>query len=276
MHPNEVAGSLRLTCKAAAELLADFMTISCREGPVPAHALVWKWSQAEAVRALTCGQRMMLAKRTVETGCLDTVQRLVTGEGGREDVGTLGLALSTDLIAAAAGLGQFAVLQHLRQRGYPWCSSDAAAAAGQGRTDLCLWLLAEGCPKPIEMLAAAASGGHADTCEQLLAAGCPWSAEVAGKAAAGGHPSLMRRLLQLSEVQLEEWPTDVEALLVGAAEGLCRAEVKQLHAQHMKRLSADEAADVGACMLQGAALGCTADYRQKINWLLGVGYSRQQ
>ena len=53
VQPNEVAGSLRLTCKAAAQHLADFTTISCREGPVPAHALVWKWSQTEAVRGLT-------------------------------------------------------------------------------------------------------------------------------------------------------------------------------------------------------------------------------
>ena len=42
VHPNEVAGSLRLPCKAAAEHLADFTTISCSEGPVPAHALVCK------------------------------------------------------------------------------------------------------------------------------------------------------------------------------------------------------------------------------------------
>ena len=82
---NEVAGSLKPTCRAAAELLADFPTISCSE-PVPAHALVWKWSQAEAVKGIPRLQRETVAKRAMETGCLHTVQRLVTGEGGPEEM----------------------------------------------------------------------------------------------------------------------------------------------------------------------------------------------
>jgi hypothetical protein len=272
VHCNEVAGSLKLTCKAAALYLADSRTISCREGPVPAHALVWKWSQLEAVSGLTHQERGTVARRTIETGSLDAVRRLVTGEGSLEDVGTLGHALTSTMFVAAAGAGQLAVAQHLRRRGCPWDFSAGCVAAGKGHREVCLWLLAEGCPDDLLMHNAAARGGHADTCEQLLAAGCPWSAEAAGEAADGGHVSLMRRLLQLSEEQPEQRPLDVIRLMCGAAEGLDLATLQLLHEQYMPRIPSVRAAAVGASVLQRAAWGHTADYQEKVDWLLSLGY----
>jgi hypothetical protein len=280
VHPNEVAGSLRLTCKAVSQHLADFTAISCKNGaPVPAHALVWKWIQPEAVRGLTQREREAVAARTVETGCLDAVRRLVTGEGGLEEVGSLGLGLSASTLDAAAGAGQLAVMQHLRQRGCPWpsgWSERGPAAASNGHTEVCLWLLNQGCTGADWLLPAAAKGGHADTCEQLLAAGCLWAEYAAGKAAAGGHVRLMRRLLQLSEEQPEEWPTHAHSLLLGAAEGLELAELQRLHAQYMVKVSASQQLFGSRYMLDFAALGNTEDYEQKIDWLLGLGYRPRQ
>jgi hypothetical protein len=56
----------------------------------------------------------MEAKRAVETGSLDGVRGLVTGDGGAERTGTLGLAPSASVLAAAAGAGQLEVIRHLR------------------------------------------------------------------------------------------------------------------------------------------------------------------
>jgi hypothetical protein len=173
---------------------------------------VWKWVQPEAVRELNCKERQTVAVRVIETGSLDAVRRLATGEGGLEDVGTLGLAPSIKLLAAAAGSGQLAVVEHLLRRGCPWGKEVAHAAAAKGHTEVSLWLLAEGCPGAKGMLLSAAEVGHADTCEQLLAAGCPVLNEAAGRAAAGGHVPLMRRLLQLSNAALEQQPEDDEGL----------------------------------------------------------------
>ena len=108
LHPNEVAGSVRITCKWAAEVLSDSTTISCKEGPVPAHALAWRFSQPASVRYLTYFRRATVAERAVETGCLATVRLLVTGEGALEDVGALGLVPLCEILAAAARAGQLA------------------------------------------------------------------------------------------------------------------------------------------------------------------------
>jgi hypothetical protein len=200
VHRNEVAANLRLTCEAASEHLAEFTAISCREGPVPAHALVWKGSQPEVVQGLTRTERETVAERTLETGCLHAARRLVTGEGGKGilDFGSLGIPPSETWLIAAAGAGQLATVQHLRRHGCAWGSSVASAAAGKGRTEMCLWLLAEGCPSGAHMLLDASRGVYAGTCEQLLAAGCRWSERAAG-AAGGGHIGVVRHLLQLSK-----------------------------------------------------------------------------
>ncbi len=60
---------------------------------VTAHALAWQFCQSGAVRGLTYLQRLTVAERAVETGCQQTARLLVTGPGGPEDVGTLGLSL---------------------------------------------------------------------------------------------------------------------------------------------------------------------------------------
>lgn len=272
VHPNEVAGSLKLTCKAAAKHLANFTTVSCKEGqPVPAHALVWKWSQPEAVKELTALQRQVLAKQTIETGQLEAVQRLVTGEGGLEHAGMLGITACTDMLTAAASAGHLHVVQHLRQRGCDWDDRSSEAAGRQGSVELCTWLLTEPSAAHTEMLEAAAKAGHTDTCEVLLLAGCPWSRQAAGHAAAGGHVSLMRSLLQMSKAQPQQRHTDVRQLLCGGAEGLDLETLQGLNKQYWPQVPAGQAAALCAHMLSMAAQGHTADYQEKIDWLLSFG-----
>ncbi len=237
---------------------------------MPAHALVWKWSQPEAIRGLTRKEREMVAERTVETGSMGVIWQLVTGEGGLEEVGALGLAPSASLLASAAGAGRLAVVQHLlRQHGCPRGYMASAAAAGKGHIEVCLWLLEEGYPDANQMPLSAAVGGDTGLCEQLLAAGYLWSEYAAGIAAAGGHIGLV---LQLSEEQPEQRPTNVSALLQGAAEGLSLATLQQLHAEYAAQIAAEEVADVGHDMLHRSAWAHTPDYPQKIDWLLSLGY----
>jgi hypothetical protein len=249
-------------------MFGSCLFISCKKGPVPANSLMWKWSQLGVISGLTRLQRETLAKRTVQSGSLAAVRLLVTGEDA-EDVGSL--APSASVIRAAAGAGQLAVVQHLRQLGCPlprdFEPGALAAAARKGQTEMCLCFVAESCPGSCGVLPAAAFVGQVDTCEPLLAVGCPWSPEAAGAAAADGHVSLMRRLLQLSEEQPDLRSTDFEALQHGAAGGLDLAALQSLHAQYMQQIAVEKAAAVGTRVLKEAALGHTADHQQKIDRL---------
>ncbi len=82
---------------------------------MPAHALAWQFCQSGAVRGLTYLQRQAMAERAVETGCPQTARLLVTGPGGPEDVGTLGLSLSAGMLEATAAAGELAVCKLLRE-----------------------------------------------------------------------------------------------------------------------------------------------------------------
>ncbi len=271
VHPNEVAGSVKLVCRWTAKQLADYTAIGCQSGPIPPNALMWRFKELGDVHSLTFLQRETVAERAVETGCLTVVRQLLTGDAGPErGEGTLGLAPSARLIMAAARSGKLGVCKLLREYGCPWDAAAGKAAAAAGHTDVCLWLLQEGTPD--SMLAAAAEAGHADTVEQLLAAGCPWSPESAGRAAAGGHAGLMQRLLQLSAAQPHRRPTDATELLAGAAEGLELAELVDLHAQHSPGIVGTAAGWLWLHMLRAAALACTEDHQDKLGWLLELGY----
>ena len=261
--------------------------------PVPPHALKSKWSKPEAVRGLTLRQRRTIAQVAVETGCLDIVRLLVTGPGGPEHVGTLGVQpLAEGVVEAAAAAGQLGILQHLLSGGCSWDSATACTAAGQGRTQVCLWLLggpskgepfctaAKDAPVLGDMLSAAARAGQAQTCKKVVAARGHWLPYgqlyfAAGSAAAGGQVSLMDWLL--GEVNSGAASA---AAMRGAAQLLCDAAggvdvqtLQRLHAQYWSRIPGGAAASVGADMLWRAALGHTANYQEKIEWLLSLGYT---
>jgi hypothetical protein len=268
LHANEIATSFQLVCKRTLQHLGDFKAISL-SAPVPAHALVWRFSQPGVVRELTLQQRLRVAARAVETGCLAAVRLLVTGDGGPEGVGATGCAPLPGTLVPAARAGQLAVCQHLRQQGCPWSEVAFHLAASKGHTDVCLWLLAEGCPGADALIEYIADGSYQEACEQLLAAGCPWSECAAGAAASGGHYSGVRWLLQLSD---EQRPTCFSYLLSGAAFGLSLPQLQELHAQYMPRVPEDQHSEAGSRMLFSAAAALTTDFREKIDWLLSCGY----
>jgi hypothetical protein len=266
---NEVAASFKATCKDARQLVADFATLHCAE-PVPPHALVWKWSQSEAVKGLTRDQREEVARLAVESGSEAAVVRLVTGEAGVEGVGALGLAPQGSFLEAAAAAGHLALCQRLQRHGCACGSTALLRAASAGRTDVCLWLLAEGCAPSSSAVEAAARSGHAGTVLRLLAAGCAWSPLAAGMAAGGGHAQLMRQLLQLSAEQPKLRPTNAADLLARAAAGLDLPDLQALYAAHVTLVPEERRGGLLGRMLQRVAMGCAEGYEGKIDWLLGM------
>ncbi|GLC76320.1 hypothetical protein PLESTF_001766200 [Pleodorina starrii] len=173
LPPNEVACGLRLVNKATAALLTsrEHTTILISQ-PVPHRDFARRWGNPPALRPLTWSQRRQLLRLTARSGSLANLDTL------------LGLAdycpLRPDVLEAAAGAGQLAMCQVLRQRGCPWSHSVLDAAAYGGDWETCCWLLANGCPWNRDAPGSAARGGHVGLMDWLLAVTSTRGAAVGG------------------------------------------------------------------------------------------------
>ncbi|GLC75306.1 hypothetical protein PLESTF_001620400 [Pleodorina starrii] len=229
LPPNEVACNLRLVDKATARQLKspEHTTVRLSQ-PAPHHAFVRRWAEARALKPLTWRQRRRLLQLTARSGSLANLEAL------------LALAehcpLRPDVLEAAAGGGQLAMCQALRQSGCPW--SD-------------------------ETLREAARGGHWAVCEWLLASGCPWSGAAPGAAASGGHVGLADWLLAAA-------PTggvNAACLLRGAATACDLATLQRLYDTWSGGLL--EGTDVDDVVMPAAVLSPTPDWQAKAEWLAG-------
>jgi hypothetical protein len=89
LRPNEVATSLRLTCRFARDLLTDLTTVQLSQ-PVPCHAFTAHWGRPGAMRRLTRRQRRRLLSLTAVTGVAANVRVLSQGVKGPEQEGLAG------------------------------------------------------------------------------------------------------------------------------------------------------------------------------------------
>ncbi|KAG2427482.1 hypothetical protein HXX76_012415 [Chlamydomonas incerta] len=177
---NEIALTLRLVNKAAAELLSsqEHKRVHASQ-PLPAHA--YSSLPAETIQLLRFEQRRQLVCDAARSGSLQAVDGALAAMDLRPE-GWLFMAA-----AGAPGLGPglaLALCRLLAARGWPMESAPASPHAPPGT------------------LAAAAAAGNADVCEWLLAEGlCDWASKAVYAAAEGGHVSLVQRLLSLCPEQ---------------------------------------------------------------------------
>jgi hypothetical protein len=238
LRPNEVATGLRLTCKQARELLANFTVVQLSQ-PVPEEAFAARFGGNDALSSYTLPERLSLVKLTAASGSLPNVRLLVcdspTCDASHSSSltdpdpsdppdrgGIAGCALRVEVLIAAAGAGHLPICRLLRELSCPWSISVAEAAASGGHEAVLTWLHDAGCPWGPRVVEAAASAGHGDlVCQLLLGKRCEWSAGAAAAAARGGHVALAAWLLLFSQ-QHSEWR--VEGLLRAAAFGYFLAD----------------------------------------------------
>ncbi|KAG2427902.1 hypothetical protein HYH02_014504 [Chlamydomonas schloesseri] len=168
LPPNDIAASLRLTCKAFAQHFthpAQHLTIHlsqpCRPDVFAAH-----WSRPEAYSGMTNEQRRQLLCLVVRSGCQRNIE--VALARARAD---LAEPLTSDVEAAAAKSGRLEVVAWLR---------DKHGVAFKG---------------PRTLLDAAASGSVPLAAYLLDTAGCPWHPLAPCVAASEGHARLLGYLL---------------------------------------------------------------------------------
>jgi hypothetical protein len=236
---------LRPAAHAICEALRDCTTVRLSE-PVPEWAFAAKWSQPEAVAALTIHERGRLACYVASRGDLASLRLLLVAPSGPRDVGPLACTPPLVVLEAAAAAGQLAVLQFLRAAFGCWSPLAASLAAYHGHADACMWAVAaskasepstadeaqgpgqqapeqESRPDldPFDSrwspLEAAAAAGALSLCNRLLEAGCcPWSHFAPAFAAYHGHADVAVALWGLADSHSTA-SEEAEALLRPAA-----------------------------------------------------------
>ncbi|CAB9511291.1 ankyrin repeat protein [Seminavis robusta] len=88
---------------------------------------------------------------------------------------------------AIAKIGNLAVMQWARQKGFPWNKETCFHAARNGHLELLIWLRENGCPWDERTCSKAAEGGHLEILKWARENGCRWDEDTCARAAAGGH-----------------------------------------------------------------------------------------
>ncbi|GLC40940.1 hypothetical protein PLESTB_000964500 [Pleodorina starrii] len=293
LPPNEVACTLRLVHKAAAELLRDRTAVRLSDHSPP-HAFVWRWGSSQAWHDMPYKQRRRLLELTASSGSLANLKTALPASG---------CFLAAWLFASAAGGGHTHMCLWLEDQGCPCNELGAVVAAARGgHLAVVRWLLARvrqqqqqdeqqqlqqqqqdphrlrdvGCAA----FTAAAGAGHRALCEALLADDDVTFDERAPIAAArGGHVGLTEWLLQLlllprlppndgggAWCQRDRW-----WLLSAAVHGFELPALQRLHTtlqQHSGLLRSSDLEDDSLLHTLLAALNSsTSDWRDKVRWL---------
>ncbi|PNH08243.1 Ankyrin repeat domain-containing protein, partial [Tetrabaena socialis] len=242
LAPNEVACILRLVNKATTTQFSRPQDRTVRLSlPVPHHAFVWRWSGMGAMRSLNRLQRRQLPCLTARSGSVANLEVLLAGDSE-------GMTLEGPVLTAAAAAGQL---------------------------EVCRWLRLHGCQYSHDVLGEAAKGGHQAVYEWLLADGCPTHPDglraagwAAAQAAGGGQVGLMDWLLGSDRIP------HVPGLLEGAAAGVDLPTLQRLHHTHTYGFCESLDREERLAVLAAAAASPTADWRAKVEWLEGQGFSR--
>ncbi|PNH00865.1 hypothetical protein TSOC_013279 [Tetrabaena socialis] len=251
LAPNEVACVLRLVSKATAALLSRPQDRTVRLSlPVPHHAFVRRWGREDATRSLNRDRREQLACLTARSGSVANLEVLLAG-------GDVAAVLSHRVLNTAASAGLL---------------------------EVCRWFRQQVRINDVRTLSEAARGGHQTLCEWLLANGSGGTQPMAaGAAARGGHVGLMEWFLQAAAAQAPGWPDatledvlHIPGLLAGAAEGCDLPTLQRLHHTYLDSAGREMLMDHDSKgrVVNAAAASPTADWRAKVEWLLGRGYPR--
>ncbi|GLC39739.1 hypothetical protein PLESTB_001957600 [Pleodorina starrii] len=257
MSANEIACTLRLVNKAAADLFTTYRTIKLSL-PVPSHALRQHFGTTVLMRSMTFGQRCKFVRLIVMSGDLPNLEFALEAAG---------------VTLSATG----------------WALEAAATA---GHVEVCIWLRQRYCPWGT-CLDAAARAGHQAVCAWLLNNGCPWTVSAVTAAGQGGHAGLVDWLWeQRPDRDGDGSPHDALALLQGVVEGCDLAAVQRLASDtaaarellfHLQRGQPlvhrdDEWEPLHPDLAKGVLLSAvgrspTPDWRTKVLWLeLGQGW----
>ncbi|PNH03433.1 hypothetical protein TSOC_010502 [Tetrabaena socialis] len=237
LPPNEVAASVRLTCKAAAARFSapHHTTVRLWE-PVPRAEFARRWCATGALRSLARAQRTRLLCLVARSGDVENLEAAVA---------VVGCALSAEVLKAAASAG---------------------------RVEACRWLLQRDCPGQAQALEAAAEAGQ-EALLDLLTYNDEYLAlrlAVPYAAARGGHVGLMERLLAAAGLDARSEPAPL-GLLAAAAHGCDLPTLQRLHGGAPRR---DDGlfAEVRDPVLQAAAGSPTRCWRAKVEWLEEWGH----
>ncbi|CAB9496674.1 ankyrin repeat protein [Seminavis robusta] len=98
-----------------------------------------------------------------------------------------------DLVCTAiAKIGNIAVMQWARQKGFPWNEDTCARAAENGHLEMLQWLREKGCPWNEYACLSAAANGHLEILKWLHANGCTWDESTCTAAAENGHLEILK------------------------------------------------------------------------------------
>ncbi|GLC40937.1 hypothetical protein PLESTB_000964800 [Pleodorina starrii] len=308
LPPNEVACTLRLVHKAAAELLHDRTSVRL-SGASPPHAFVWRWGGSLVWRDMPYKQRRRLLELTARSGSLANLATALPASG---------CFLAAWLFTSAAGGGHMHMCLWLEDQGCPCNEQEAAEAAARGgHLAVVRWLLARirqqqqdeqqqqqdeqqqqqqdphrhrnvGCAA----FAAAAGAGHRALCEALLADGVTFDDWAPINAARGGHVGLTEWLLQLLLLPRlppndggGSWSQHASWLLLKAAvHGFELPALQRLHTALQQHLATRDdpdpvllpSRDLDDSLLLAALNSPTRDWRDKMHWLHQQGSRLQQ
>ena len=124
----------------------------------------------------------VVAAAIVSGASFETIQSIVAT--GR-------VSLDASVYAAAASVGDLALIHAFRQRGIPWDSSCASSAARRGHLELLKWVRDEGGPWDSEVLGGAAMMGHVNVVRWALQNGAPHGDTMVRNAATMGHIAVL-------------------------------------------------------------------------------------
>lgn len=154
----------------------------------------------------------------------------------------------------------------------PWDMTVVIAAVRAGSQHVCAWLHASGCPWAATWrewaLDTAAEAGHRQLCEWLLTQGCEWCPTAPAAAARHGHVALMHWLCGLHRRDPSRG-VHVGELVRGLAYGCGLAELQQGYAEWLDVRGRQLGEWCREGVVAAAAASTTADWRNKVEWLLG-------
>ncbi len=235
-------------------------------------------------RSLPLWRRQRAVCLTATSGAVENLRLLLCSAkdsqqpAASDGSGLAGCGLPRSALAAAAGAGQLRACQALLQLGCHCTVGAICAAARAGHLDVFRWLSGSVPLNNQHTWEAAAEGGQQAVCALLLARG-GWSDAAQAAGARSGHVQLLRWLLDASAKSPRTRPIRTRMLLCSAAFGCELAVLRELWAQFAEQ--AEAAAEGTATVLGGgggrasraevllaAACSPTADYRDKVQWLL--------